>query len=79
LAGFHVALLSRERSVVVRVTAKRRCAAGRIKSAVVAEASPARWDASNIAAQRPAKVKFDGAKGWIDRSRLWGTHDGEQF
>jgi SH3-like domain-containing protein len=25
------------------------------------------------------QVKFDRAEGWIDRNRLWGINDGEQF
>jgi SH3-like domain-containing protein len=24
-------------------------------------------------------MKFDGAQGWVPRSRLWGLKDGEKF
>jgi SH3-like domain-containing protein len=29
--------------------------------------------------EQACEVKFDAAEGWIDRSRLWGIHDGKQF
>jgi len=80
IGWIHAALLSRERMAVVKGKAE---AAVRnradAKSDVLAEAMPGAVGQLEHCAAAACEVKFDGAKGWIDRSRLWGVHGGEQF
>jgi len=76
----HVALLSRERMAVIRgegqAAVHDRFDA---KSDLVAEAKPGAVGRLEHCGPVACEVKFDGAKGWVDRGRLWGVHDGEKF
>jgi SH3-like domain-containing protein len=80
IGWIHVALLSRERMAVVK-------GAGQapvwnradVKSDVLAEAKPGAVGRLEHCGAAACEVKFDGAKGWVDRNRLWGVHGGEQF
>jgi SH3-like domain-containing protein len=80
IGWIHVALLSRERMVVVKgkgeAAVHNRADA---KSDVLAEAKPGAVGRLEHCDAAACEVKFDGAKGWIDRNRLWGMHGGEQF
>jgi SH3-like domain-containing protein len=80
IGWIHVALLSRERMAVVKgaaeVPVRDRADA---KSDVLAEAEPGAVGRLEHCGLEACEVKFDGAKGWIDRNRLWGMHGGEQF
>jgi SH3-like domain-containing protein len=80
IGWIHTALLTRERGAVVRGKGE---AAVRGKpeptSAVVAEAKPGAVGRLEHCGVSACEVRFDGAKGWVDRVRLWGVHDGEQF
>ena len=80
IGWIHVALLSRERMAVVKGEGQ----AGvhdraDAKSDVHAEAKPGAVGRLEHCAAASCEVKFDGAKGWIDRTRLWGVNGGEQF
>jgi SH3-like domain-containing protein len=48
-------------------------------SELVAQAEPGAIGRLEHCGASACEVKFDGATGWIDRMRLWGVHDGEQF
>ncbi|HEY4264458.1 MAG TPA: SH3 domain-containing protein [Micropepsaceae bacterium] len=80
IGWIHVALLSRERTAVVRgvglAAVHDKADAG---SPLVAEAKPGAVGRLEHCGPVACEVKFDGATGWIDRMRLWGVHDGEQF
>jgi SH3-like domain-containing protein len=80
IGWIHTALLSRERMAVVKGKSE---AALRTRadaqSDVLAEAKPGAVGRLEHCGPAACEVKFDGAKGWIDRSRLWGVHGGEQF
>lgn len=76
----HVALLSRERTAIVmgkdNVKARRRDEAD---ASVVADVQPGAIGRLMGCEKTACEVKFDAAQGWIDRARLWGMHDGEDF
>lgn len=76
----HMALLSRERTVVVhgKDDAPVRGRAD-LKADVVAEAKPGAIGQVRHCGVFVCQVKFNGAEGWMDRNRLWGINDGEQF
>jgi SH3-like domain-containing protein len=80
IGWIHVALLSRERMAVVKGEGQApvydRADA---KSDVLAEAKPGAVGRLEHCGAAACEVKFDGAKGWVDRTRLWGVHGGEQF
>jgi SH3-like domain-containing protein len=80
IGWIHVALLSRERMAVVKgegqAAVHDRADA---KSDVRAEAKPGAVGRLEHCGAASCEVKFDGAKGWIDRTRLWGVNGGEQF
>ena len=80
IGWIHTALLSRERMAVVKGKAEVQVR-GRAdaKSAVLAEAKPGAVGRLEHCEAAACEVKFDGATGWVDRSRLWGVHGGEQF
>jgi SH3-like domain-containing protein len=76
----HTALLSRERTAVV--TGDKIAVVARSEdsgSHVVAEAKPGTVGRLRHCDQLACEVKFDGAEGWLPRSRLWGLKDGEHF
>ncbi|HEX3484524.1 MAG TPA: SH3 domain-containing protein [Micropepsaceae bacterium] len=76
----HVALLSRERSAVVRGKGEVPVRdAADAASKLVADAQPGAVGRLEHCEAQACEVKFDRAKGWIARVRLWGVHDGEQF
>ena len=76
----HTALLSRERTVVIhgKTDAPVRLGAD-TKADVVAEAQPGAIGQVRHCGVFVCQVKFVGAEGWVDRNRLWGINDGEQF
>ena len=37
------------------------------------------WDGTVHCEVLACDVKFDGAEGWVPRTRLWGLSDGERF
>ena len=49
------------------------------KTDVVAEAKAGAVGRLKRCGALSCEVKFDGAEGWVERTRLWGVHDGEQF
>jgi len=76
----HMALLSRERTVVIhgKGDAPVRSRAD-VKTDVVAEAKPGAIGRVRHCGVFVCQGRFDGAEGWVDRNRLWGINDGEQF
>ena len=76
----HMALLSRERTAVVNgngdVEVHSSADPG---SKPVAEAQPGAIGALRGCGPVACRVRFDGAEGWIERTRLWGVQTGEQF
>lgn len=76
----HTALLSRERMTVVMgqgvVPVQRDTESG---AGVVAEAKPGAIGRLRHCKASICEVKFDGAEGWVPRTRLWGLADGENF
>jgi SH3-like domain-containing protein len=76
----HNALLSRERTVVVHGKSDAPVRGGAdLKTAVVAQAKPGAIGRVRHCGVFVCQVRFDGAEGWMDRNRLWGINDGEQF
>ena len=80
IGWIHMALLSRERTAVV-MGAGETAVYGRAdaKTAVVAEARSGAVGRLKRCGPLSCEVKFDGAEGWVERTHLWGVHDGEQF
>jgi len=80
IGWIHTALLSRERSAVVKgageAAVRGDADAG---SKLVADAKPGAVGRLERCEASACEVRFDRATGWIDRKRLWGMHDGEQF
>ena len=80
IGWIHQALLSRERTAVVigEAGAPIRRASG-ADAALVAEAKPGA--VGRLIACKPdaCEVRFPAVSGWLDRTRLWGVHDGENF
>ena len=76
----HVALLSRDRTVVVEpgkdTPVRRREEAA---SDIVAEAKPGAIGKLMGCGKLACQVKFDRASGWVERGRLWGVRDGADF
>jgi SH3-like domain-containing protein len=77
----HVALLSRNRTVVVAAGADAAVRGRQDESAsdIIAEAKPGAIGKLMGCGKLACQVKFDGAAGWVERARLWGIRDGEQF
>jgi SH3-like domain-containing protein len=76
----HTALLSRERMAIVTgqgFTPVLSDAAA--NSRTLAEAKPGSVGRLRHCDAFACDVKFDGAEGWVPRSRLWGLRDGERF
>ena len=76
----HVALLSRDRTVVIEpgedTPVYRRPDA---ESDIVAEAKPGAIAKLMGCSKLACQVKFDQATGWVERARLWGVRDGADF
>ena len=74
------ALLSRERTALVSgqgdVDIHSSADAG---SKTVAEAQPGAIGVLKGCGPSACRVRFEGADGWVERTRLWGVHAGEQF
>jgi len=76
----HNALLSRERTIVVHGKGEAPVRGGAdVKANVVAQAQPGAIGRVRHCGVFVCQVKFDRAEGWMDRNRLWGINDGEQF
>ena len=80
IGWIHMALLSRERTAVVTGPGETEVY-GRadVKTGVVAEARSGAVGTLKRCGPLSCEVKFDGAEGWVERTHLWGVHDGEQF
>jgi SH3-like domain-containing protein len=80
IGWIHTALLSRERTAVVVGSAEApiRKATG-AEAEVVAEAKPGAVGRLVTCKADSCEVKFDAVTGWLERTRLWGVHDGENF
>jgi SH3-like domain-containing protein len=80
IGWIHQALLSRERTTVVTgggdAPVKKGYAAD---AAVIAQARPGAVGRLIACKADTCQVKFDTLTGWLERSRLWGVHDGENF
>jgi len=80
IGWIHTALLSRDRTAIVVGTAdatvRRRADAN---SDVIAEAKPGAIGRLMGCAKLACEVKFEAAQGWIERARLWGVHDGDEY
>ena len=76
----HTAFLARERMTVVvgQGLAPVQREAGS-DARVVAEAKPGAIGRLRHCDVLVCEVKFDGAEGWLPRTRLWGLSDGERF
>ena len=76
----HTALLSRERTAVITGQSPAPVLSdAEANSRVVAEAKPGAVGRLRHCDALTCEVKFDGAEGWVSRSRLWGLRDGERF
>ena len=49
------------------------------ESRLVAEAKPGAVGRIRHCGESACDVRFDGAEGWVQRSRLWGLVTGEKF
>jgi SH3-like domain-containing protein len=80
IGWIHMALLSRERTAVVKgngdVEVHSSADAG---SKTVAQAEPGAIGILRGCGTAACRVRFDGAEGWVERAHLWGVRDGEQF
>jgi SH3-like domain-containing protein len=80
IGWIHTALLSRDRTAIVVGTADapvhRRADAS---SDIVAQAKPGALGRLIGCAKLACQVKFEAAQGWVERSRLWGVHDGDEY
>jgi SH3-like domain-containing protein len=76
----HVALLSRERTAMVAqgtdVSVRSRDSG---ESDVVAAAKAGAIGQLIRCSAGACEVKFDGAEGWVERNRLWGVRDGQDY
>jgi SH3-like domain-containing protein len=80
IGWIHMALLSRERTAVVTGPGETAVYGGAdAKTGVVAEARSGAVGRLKRCGPLSCEVKFDGAEGWVERTHLWGVHDGEQF
>ncbi|MSP94398.1 MAG: hypothetical protein EXR00_03950 [Alphaproteobacteria bacterium] len=80
IGWIHMALLSRERTALVIGTRDVAIREGEnADSDVLAEAQPGAIGRIENCGMRACEVEFDTAKGWIERSRLWGVHAGKKF
>jgi len=80
IGWIHTALLSRDRTTIVKgnadVPVRRRAEAS---SDVVADAKPGAIGQLLGCTKSACEVKFEAARGWIERTRLWGIHDGDEY
>jgi len=76
----HTALLSRDRTAIIigraDVPVRRRADPA---SDMVAEAKPGAIGRLIGCDKLACEVKFDAARGWVERTRLWGVHDGDEY
>jgi SH3-like domain-containing protein len=76
----HIALLSRDRTVVV-AAGEDAAVRGREDGAskIVAEAKPGAIGKLMGCSKLACQVRFDAAAGWVERARLWGVRDGAEY
>lgn len=80
IGWIHMVVLSRERTAVVKGKGDAAVYSRADANAkIVAEAKPGAVGRLRRCGPLSCEVKFDGAEGWVQRTRLWGVHDGEQF
>ena len=80
IGWIHTALLSRERMAVITGQGIARVLHDPdFDARVVAEARPGTIGRLRHCDALSCEVKFDGADGWVPRSRIWGLRDGERF
>jgi len=76
----HTALLSRERTAVIVGAGDAPVRDGaKAGASVIADAKPGAIGRLEKCDASACEVKFARAEGWVDRMRLWGVHDGQQF
>jgi SH3-like domain-containing protein len=76
----HVALLSRDRTVVIEGKADADVRRGEQESSsLVAEAKPGAIGRLLSCGKAACQVKFDAVSGWIERAHLWGVRDGNPY
>ncbi|HYM19305.1 MAG TPA: SH3 domain-containing protein [Micropepsaceae bacterium] len=80
IGWIHQALLSRERTALVVGAGDAAIRKGNASdTAVVGQARPGAIGRLVACKGDACEVKFDGVTGWVERSRLWGVHGGENF
>ena len=80
IGWIHVALLSRDRSAVVTSGAGAEVRRGEDEtSEIIAEARPGAFGRLVRCGRMACEVKFEAASGWIERTRLWGIRDGQEY
>jgi SH3-like domain-containing protein len=80
IGWIHTALLSRERTAVVNGNGDVEVhSSADPSSKTVAQAQAGAIGVLRGCGPAACRVRFDGAEGWVERSRLWGIHSGEQF
>jgi SH3-like domain-containing protein len=80
IGWIHTALLSRERTAVVNGQGDVDIhSSADPNSKTVAEAQPGAIGTLKGCGPTACRVRFAGAEGWIERTRLWGVHAGEEF
>jgi SH3-like domain-containing protein len=80
IGWIHVAMLSRDRMAMVAAgpdTPVRR--SQEEGAAVIASAKPGALGRLVNCGQAACEVRFGTAGGWIERARLWGVRDGQEF
>lgn len=76
----HTALLSHDRTTVVIGDGEAAVKRGEDEnSRLVAEAKPGAVGRLRHCRETACDVRFDGAEGWVERTRLWGLQNGEKF
>jgi len=80
IGWIHQALLSRERTAVVVGTEDAVIRKGNAPdAAAVGQAKPGAIGRLIACKADACEVKFDIVTGWLERTRLWGVHGGENF
>jgi SH3-like domain-containing protein len=80
IGWIHVALLSRDRTAMIAAGADAQVrSSAEAGSDIVAEAKPGAIGKLVDCGPSACEVRFDEASGWIDRDRLWGVRDGQDY
>ena len=80
IGWIHQALLSRERTAVVIGDGDASIRKGNnADAALIAQAKPGAVGRLIACKADVCEVRFDSVTGWLERTRLWGMHAGENF